>query len=147
MLHRAHILQFVLLLASWHLLDIAHGELNLAMHAHIELHVQYRGWHEILHPRTAGMTTCKYQATIAYALKVVRCGFPPSTLHGCCWDAFYMFACCSSVGNPHLTAKISIFASLPTSAMTTPLLLPSAKSLGSQGHAFDGRPGKGLPGL
>ena len=25
--------------------------------------------------------------------------------HGCCWEAFYIFACCDLVGNPDLTAK------------------------------------------
>ena len=28
---------------------------------------------------------------------------PPK--HGCCWETFYIFAYCGSVGNPHLTAK------------------------------------------
>ena len=43
--------------------------------------------------------------------------FTPSApfFHGWCWETFYMFACCGLVGNPHLTAKIYIFAPLPTS--------------------------------
>ena len=35
--------------------------------------------------------------------------------HGCCWETFYIFAYCGVVGNPHLTAKILIFAPLSTS--------------------------------
>ena len=35
--------------------------------------------------------------------------------HGCCWETFYIFAHCGLVGNPHLTAKLIIFAPLPTS--------------------------------
>ena len=42
--------------------------------------------------------------------------------HGCCWETFYIFACSGLVGNPHLAAKISICAPLPTS--TKPKVKP-----------------------
>ena len=35
--------------------------------------------------------------------------------HGCCWGTFCISACCGLVGNPHLTAKVEVFAPLPTS--------------------------------
>ena len=41
-------------------------------------------------------------------------------LHGCCWETFFIFAYCGLVGNPHLTAKIQIFAPLPTSTKSIP---------------------------
>ena len=37
------------------------------------------------------------------------------TKHGCCWETWYIFAYCGLVGNPHLAAKIYLFAPLPTS--------------------------------
>ena len=40
---------------------------------------------------------------VLFGTLVYRAG---STNHGCRWEAFYIFAYCGLVGNPHLTAKI-----------------------------------------
>ena len=36
------------------------------------------------------------------------CHFLSHLFHGCCWETFCMLADCGLVGNPHLTANISI---------------------------------------
>ena len=47
--------------------------------------------------------------------KASGCSASPSK-HGCCWETFYIFACCGLVVEiPHITAKIQIVAPLPTS--------------------------------
>ena len=55
---------------------------------------------------------------------------PPSSLHGC-WETCYFFAYCGLVGNPHLTARISIllpFQRQP-SLLPPPSLPPSLPPL------------------
>lgn len=36
-------------------------------------------------------------------------------IHGCCWEACYIFACCGLLGNIHVSARISVFAPFPMS--------------------------------